>query len=69
MIYTFIKTESVCYSKHSITGTRVVWQPKLKRMSSSTPVFYFILFFILFFGGKVSPELTSANPPLFAEED
>ena len=26
-------------------------------------------FFFFFFFGKISPELTMANPPLFAEED
>ena len=27
------------------------------------------IFFFFFFVRKISPELTSANPPLFAEED
>ena len=34
--------------------------------------FYFVLFWFLLFVGffrKISPELTAANPPLFAEQD
>ena len=37
--------------------------------SPSSLFFYKWLFFSFFFLRKISPELTSANPPLFAEED
>ena len=37
--------------------------------SAKTFGFFFLFVFVLFFGGKISPELRSpANPPFFAED-
>ncbi|WP_220492936.1 hypothetical protein, partial [Klebsiella pneumoniae] len=40
------------------------WEEHVKRESLS-----YVLSFFFFFLRKISPELTTANPPLFAEED
>ena len=41
-------------------------ESKSKRKFSVSAMFCFVLFFFL---RKITPELTAANPPLFAEED
>ena len=47
----------------------VLWPYCFKLHPGSQNSFLNIFSFFFFFGGKISPELTTATPPLFAKED
>ena len=55
-----------------LSGDTILSAPDLWALVSGTPdllVLIHIIAAIFFFLRKISPELTTASPPLFAEED